>query len=217
MCGIVGSFKRKDGFKMYEQNLSRGFYSSSVTAIFKDGVQVIKKLGALEFEDIPGNAQYYLFHSRGPTVETDEFNWDDNHPFTYGNFMVSHNGIIENADALYGGLIGVDSRVVPFLIDQKFRECNNRSDAIRQTLNQLQGTFSLSIFDTARKNISIVRHDTTLFYKGAEFSSSNPGSFTEVPQDTIFVIHATDNQSIYETDKISLARKPKCFIASSAS
>ena len=92
MCGISGSKSRESGFYLYQQNLSRGCYSSSITCIYPNGHFIFKKLGPLNLDDVPLNAGYYLFHSRGPTVETTSFNWDDNHPFCYGRFIVSHNG-----------------------------------------------------------------------------------------------------------------------------
>lgn len=213
MCGIVGSKSRESGFDLYQQNLTRGFYSSSVMGIYPGGFLVTKKEGSLTEKDVPTGADYYLFHSRGPTVETNSFDWDDNHPFQYGRFIVAHNGIIENANSLYGGDIGVDSRVIPYIIDQEYRNIKNANQSILNSVNKLQGTFGLWIFDTTSKQIRIVRHDTTLFYYGTEFSSSNPGYMKEVPQDKIFKFDIRSN-TITDGEDIKLTKKPKYFISS---
>jgi len=214
MFGIAGSRSRESGFDLYQLNLSRGCYSSSVTCIYPNGHFIDKRFGILSLNDIPLNAEYYLFHSRGPTVETAEFNWDDNHPFCYGRFIVSHNGIIENANELYGGNIGVDSRVVPYLIDKSLRYSPSYHipSLVANVVSQLKGTFSLWIYDTTDKKIYITRNDTTLFNYGTEFSSSNPGYLIDVPQNQLLCFSPNDNTMKICTSVISTVNKPKYFI-----
>jgi glucosamine 6-phosphate synthetase-like amidotransferase/phosphosugar isomerase protein len=214
MCGIAGSRSRESGFDLYQQNLTRGYYSSSVVCLHNKGYLVIKTEGALKLEEVPQGADYYLFHSRGPTVETTKFDWDDNHPFSYGRFLVAHNGIIENANTLYGGDIGVDSRVIPWLIDKEYRaqSTKNVDVAIRDALSKLQGTFGLWVYDTTTREIRIVRSDITLFQYGTEFSSSNAGYLDEVKQNQIFKFAPKANL-MTPSDEITLTKKPKYFIA----
>lgn len=214
MCGIAGSKSRESGYDLYLQNLTRGYYSSSVTTIYdkRGGISTFKKEGKLELEDIPLGADYYLFHSRGPTVETGKFDWDDNHPFTYGRFSVAHNGIIENAYDLFCGEPGVDSRVIPVLIEEFYRgRKKNSQDAIRYALGKLKGTFGLWILDHGSSEIRIVRHDITLFNYGTEFSSSNPGYMKEVPRDVILKFRINSN-IMEEEGSFVYAGKPKYFI-----
>jgi len=222
MCGIAGSFDPYSGYGLYKQNLSRGYYSSSVVLIHSKGYSILKTEGAFKYEDIPHGADYYLFHSRGPTVETNSFDWDDNHPFSYGRFLVAHNGIIENAETIYDGCkLGVDSRVIPWLADKTLRDDDCTSDgAIHSSLNQLQGTFGLYIFDTSSKDISIVRSDIALCYnaswQGIEFSSSNPGTFQDLPLNRIFKFNPQEhNPILVEGGLLKLTKKPKYFIAGS--
>ena len=217
MCGIAGSKSLDSGYDLYQNNLTRGYYSSSVTALYKKrgGIFTIKQLGKLEIDQIPKGADYYLFHSRGPTVETTRFNWDDNHPFCYGNFSVAHNGIIENADDLYAGergILGVDSRIVPYLLDESYRVEHNDLDlAVKRTLERLKGTFGLWILDHANFQVRVVRHDITLFNYGTEFSSSNPGYMKEMEQNKVYVFDVeSDRMGIVEDFKP--AGKPKYFI-----
>lgn len=218
MCGIAGSKSRESGFDLYQQNLARGYYSSSVTVIGQNGkgVLTIKKEGALELNEIPKGGDYYLFHSRGPTVETNHFEWDDNHPFTYGRFSVAHNGIIENADELYkqynpGGTLGVDSRIIPYLLDHEYRMHNDVDLAVKKTLEKLKGTFGLWIYDNSSSIIRIIRHDITLFTYGTEFTSSNGGYLKPVDQDNIFQFDIMDD-AMSNPVKINLSTKPKYFI-----
>lgn len=209
MCGISGSTSRESGFDLYEQNLDRGYYSSSVTVLHDTGIYTFKKLGKLEVDDVPKHGRYYLFHSRGPTVETEEFCWDDNHPFTYGRFVVAHNGIIENADYIGDGNFSVDSKSIPFIIDEFER--GREKDPIIKGFNQLKGTFGCWVLDTRAFKVHIVRHDITLFNYGVEFSSSNPGYLKEVPQDTLFEVDI-EGTKIVEVGKLSLSTKPKYFV-----
>lgn len=214
MCGISGSKSRESGFHLYQQNLSRGCYSSSITCIYPNGHFIFKKLGPLNLDDVPLNAGYYLFHSRGPTVETTSFNWDDNHPFCYGRFIVSHNGIIENANDLYGGNIGVDSRVIPFILDQSLRYTPSQDipSLISNVISKLKGTYSLWIYDTTDNKIYIIRNDTTLFNYGTEFSSSNTGYLIEVPQHQLLSFSPIDNTMRICITSVPTANKPKYFI-----
>lgn len=221
MCGIAGSPFSESGFGLYEENLKRGYYSSSVVCIKPKGFEVVKKLGALHREDVPHGGSYYLFHSRGPTVETTEFNWDDNHPFSFGRFLVAHNGIIENANVLYGGDIGVDSRVIPWLIDRELRKIDTHGKtqneiadiAIKTALSRLQGTFGLWVFDTTTQIIHIIRSDITLFKDGIEFTSTgSQDRFTVVPQNRIFKL-GINSSCMSLGDDIQLTKKPKYFIA----
>lgn len=214
MCGIAGSKSRESGFDLYQQNLLRGCYSSSVVAIHKWGHLILKKEGQFSLDEIPPGALYYLFHSRGPTVETTNFDWNDNHPFVYGRFIVAHNGIIENANKLYGGDVGVDSRVIPWLIDQRFQHDKDPDVAIHNALNELQGTFGLWVYDTTTQRIYIVRSDITLFKYGTEFTSSNSGYLNEVVQNTMIHFDVGNNDmAVGKT--LTLSKKPKYFIASS--
>jgi len=213
MCGIAGSRSRESGFDLYQQNLFRGYYSSSVLALFKDGYALKKVAGALSLEDAPIGANYYLFHSRGPTVETNKFEWDDNHPFISGRFIVAHNGIIENANTLYGSDIGVDSRVIPWLIDTEYRRIKNVDEAVLSALNKLQGTFGLWIYDTNEQIVRIVRSDITLFNYGTEFTSSNSGYLAPLKCNTIYKFGLGDN-TMTESSQLTLTKKPKYFIAS---
>lgn len=217
MCGIAGSKSRESGYDLYVQNLSRGYYSSSITILFeKDGGKLtLKRQGKFALEDIPKGGNYYLFHSRGPTVETTNFDWDDNHPFTFGKFSAAHNGIIENAVELYDnnlGNIGIDSRIIPYALDFSYRKTLNTQTAVSEVMGMLKGTFGIWILDHTDRNIRLVRHDTTLFSYGVEFSSSDPGYMKEVPQDTILRFGVGANVMAIEGEFV-YAGKPKYYVS----
>jgi glucosamine 6-phosphate synthetase-like amidotransferase/phosphosugar isomerase protein len=210
MCGIAGSSSLESGFDLYEQNLDRGFYSSSVTVLFHDGAIFTKKVhGRLDLFSIPRDGIFYLFHSRGPTVETTEFKWSDNHPYTYGKYVAAHNGIIENFNDLTDRKFNVDSKVIPYLID--LNDERETQVPIISSLAKLKGTFAVWILNVDTRKLYIARHDITLFRYGVEFSSSNPGYMKEVPQDILHCIDIT-KANVDDVGSFELRSKPKYFV-----
>jgi glucosamine 6-phosphate synthetase-like amidotransferase/phosphosugar isomerase protein len=216
VCGIAGSFDLDSGWECYRDNLKRGYYSSSVTIIGENGINIIKKSGQLDYNEIPKNGIYYLFHSRGPTVETNGFKWDENHPFIYGRFVVAHNGIIENYKQLAVENFTVDSQIIPFLINNQINKnmISCPKIGIHTVLETLQGTFACWILDTVEWDVYLIRHDVTLFSKGgvfSTFSSSKLNGFKDVQQDTLFRINIK-SKTIDVIGQIKPSKKMKYFI-----
>jgi glucosamine 6-phosphate synthetase-like amidotransferase/phosphosugar isomerase protein len=176
MCGISGSNKREQAFKLYQDNLNRGFYSSGLLTLSNKD----KAWGAFKTEgswpkictDL--NISYYLYHSRGPTTETKSFNPINNHPFFYGDWIVAHNGIISNFKEL-----GVkyfpeddftektDSCIIPRMLSIK--------PTINESLEELKGTFALWMHNIQSKKTFITRCASTLFgdFTTGDFSSTH--------------------------------------------
>ena len=141
MCGIAGSNNKDRSFKLYQSNLNRGYYSSGALILNKDNQPSVRKVlgvyNAPITESVPEN--YYLYHSRGPTVETIQFIPEDNHPFSYGDWIVAHNGIISNFKELciqyfpqedFTGK--TDSCIIPRMLEENLK--------ISTALEELEGT-----------------------------------------------------------------------------
>lgn len=90
----------------------------------------------------------------------------NNHPFELGDFLLVHNGIISNAQALcekynFKGAITTDSYIILELIEYFFKKdkkkmgVNNRinriSMAIQKTCEKLHGGYSVVLYDKATK------------------------------------------------------------------
>jgi hypothetical protein len=81
MCGIAGSFNKERAFELYKSNLNRGYYSSGAIITAKNRYHLLfKRSGCFDepvqwqspTDNFPDNC-YYLYHSRGPTVETKSY------------------------------------------------------------------------------------------------------------------------------------------------
>lgn len=181
MCGIAGSRHCTKAFKLYEDNLNRGYYSSGALALDPNGIyETHKTLGLFDKPVDKNISQYFLYHSRGPTVETKEFDPVNNHPFVYGDWVVAHNGIISNFEQLcklyfpYEDFTGrTDSCIIPRMLETKI----NVSDAIEQ----LKGTFAIWAFNSRHKKTYLARSASTLFankdtgdFSSTEFEDSKP-------------------------------------------
>ena len=163
MCGIAGSNNKERAFTLYQSNLNRGYYSSGGIIVDSNSQwATYKRVGQFD-QPINGSVgQYYLYHSRGPTTETKEFNPINNHPFFYGDWIVSHNGIISNFKDLCEKYFPgdnfegkTDSCIIPRLFSIK--------STISEALEELQGTFALWMFNRNTKRCYITRNASTLF------------------------------------------------------
>jgi predicted glutamine amidotransferase len=121
---------------------------------------------------------YYLYHSRGPTTETKNFNVINNHPFFYGDWIVAHNGIISNfielgrkyfPDEDFTGR--TDSCIIPRMLSIK---------PMKDALEELKGTFTLWMWNRANGSLYICRSGNTLFvnnngdFCSTKFKDSEP-------------------------------------------
>jgi glucosamine 6-phosphate synthetase-like amidotransferase/phosphosugar isomerase protein len=141
---------------------------------------------------------YFLYHSRGPTVETKGFNPDNNHPFTYGDWIVAHNGIISNFESLgkkyfpeedFTGK--TDSCIIPRLLSIK-----SMSDA----LSELEGTFAVWMYNKKLNQLYLARSASTLFvnYDTGVFSSTEFEGSKALQEGCIYEI--ADSHHIIKVD-----------------
>jgi glucosamine 6-phosphate synthetase-like amidotransferase/phosphosugar isomerase protein len=188
MCGIAGSKYKDKAFKLYNDNLARGYYSSGALTLDSNGeYHTHKALGvfneSIDCFNPPGietYARYFLYHSRGPTVETKEFEPINNHPFFYGDWIVAHNGIISNFESLCKEYFPnedftgrTDSCIIPRMLEIK--------PTISEAVEQLKGTFAFWAFNSKHKKTYLIRSASTLFanqitgcFSSTEFEDSKP-------------------------------------------
>jgi glucosamine 6-phosphate synthetase-like amidotransferase/phosphosugar isomerase protein len=188
MCGIAGSNNREVAFKLYQSNLNRGYYSSGSLLINIDKQYSINKtlgvfdkpVGALSSTDKLSESKYYFYHSRGPTVVTTGYIPENNHPFTYGDWIVAHNGIISNFKQLcekyfpeenFEGT--TDSCIIPRMLEVK--------STVKKALETLEGTFALWMYNKRHNVTYLARSSCTLFgsnlrgdFSSTEFEGSVP-------------------------------------------
>jgi len=170
MCGIAGSKYKDKAFNLYKNNLTRGYYSSGALTLDSNDQYRIHKTEGVFNESIdcfnpPGidtYSRYFLYHSRGPTVETKSFEPGDNHPFTYGDWIVSHNGIISNFESLCKEYFPdedffgrTDSCIIPRMLEIK--------PQVSEAMELLKGTFAIWAFNSKHKKTYLARSASTLF------------------------------------------------------
>jgi glucosamine 6-phosphate synthetase-like amidotransferase/phosphosugar isomerase protein len=190
MCGIAGSNNKERAFTLYQSNLNRGYYSSGGIIVDNNSNWTTHKREGQFERPINGSVgQYYLYHSRGPTTETKEYNPTNNHPFFYGDWIVSHNGIISNFKTLCEKYFPgdnfegkTDSCIIPRLLSIK--------PTITEALEELEGIFALWMFNRNTKRCYITRSASTLFGNTltGDFSSTAFNGSTALKEGVVYSI-----------------------------
>ncbi|GAB6178838.1 glutamine--fructose-6-phosphate transaminase (isomerizing) [Desulfotomaculum defluvii] len=205
MCGVVGYVGSKpatpiilDGLKKLEY---RGYDSSGVAVLDKDGLKVEKKRGRLaELEKaLVGReveATIGIGHTRWATHGRPS---DVNaHPHTSndGKIAVVHNGIIENYLQLREWLSSMghifksetDTEVIPHLIEHFYK--GDLIEAVQQTVSHLEGSYAIM-------TISI----------------DQPGRIIAVRQDMPLVVGLGEGENLLASDIPALLKHTrKCYL-----
>jgi len=168
MCGIVGYIGHRevshlliDGLKRLEY---RGYDSWGVAMIFNGSHRVVRNSGriaagennALQSIDYNGT-QYGIGHTRWATHGRPTENNAHPHVDCTGQFMVAHNGIIDNYRELRSRLTSeghvfksdTDTEVLPHLIESNFR--GSLEDAVLQSLREIEGAYGVVAVSTRDK------------------------------------------------------------------
>lgn len=98
----------------------------------------------------------------------------NNHPFRLGDFVMVHNGTIWNHKRLrkkfeIDSRVETDSYIIIHLINKFFKESKKRIrnerivEAIKKTTQQIEGGFSVMLFDNVSKKIFYFRNDCNFF------------------------------------------------------
>ncbi|GIW67549.1 MAG: glutamine--fructose-6-phosphate aminotransferase [isomerizing] [Candidatus Parcubacteria bacterium] len=167
MCGIVGYLGKRNALEIILKGLEkleyRGYDSCGIVVygeklILKKTVGMVKDLKELFKEKI--KADIGIGHTRWATHGgVTEFNA---HPHfdCQKNIFIVHNGIIENYQELKKILVNkghlfnseTDSEVIAHLIEDFINQGDNFEASVHKTLNLIQGTFALLIFNKNEPN-----------------------------------------------------------------
>ncbi len=160
MCGIIGINSKKDnvvdlvinGLKNLEY---RGYDSAGVAGVINNQFEIVKsegKIKALEEKVKKSglNASLVIGHTRWATHGAP--NQLNAHPHQTKQVSVVHNGIIENFMSLKAELIkqgydfvsDTDSEVIPHLITYFLNKGLKPLDAVKETIKNLHGAFSIA-------------------------------------------------------------------------
>lgn len=180
MCGIYGSKKFRSFKELYQLNCARGnFAGGSIYLRAKDGMYIKKWKGVIpsssfdEEESFASDFHTFLGHTQAPTGSVRAFKYNTSHPFEHGDWIVAHNGVLENDQSLREEIksdskltfntldIPVDSAVIPALIHTL--NTNDDVQAISDTLELLKGTFGCWFYNKQTQQTYLARSGSTLF------------------------------------------------------
>jgi glutamine---fructose-6-phosphate transaminase (isomerizing) len=161
MCGIVGYVGARDATPILIGGLQRleyrGYDSAGIATLGAGGqLQIRRAAGKLEnlrriLQEAPVTGHLGMGHTRwathGRPSETNA------HPHQAGAVAVIHNGIIENYIALREMLLQrghklkseTDTELISHLIEERLREANGLTEAVRQAVCELRGSFSIVV------------------------------------------------------------------------
>ena len=227
MCGIVGYIGEKKATPILINGLLRleyrGYDSAGIAVMEKNNIIVKKDKGRVnnlyKLEGIDSlNGTIGIAHTRWATHGKPSK--ENSHPQldNSGSFAVVHNGIIENYHELRNFLIEkgytfssqTDTETIPNLIHYYFKKENDVLKAIKNTCNDLKGSYALEILAAAESDkMFIVRKDSPLVIgkgNGENYISSDiPAilSYTKyfyLLDDNEIVELTKDNATFYDKD-----------------
>jgi predicted glutamine amidotransferase len=134
-----------------------------------------------------------LMHTRQATHGSSDIN-KNNHPFTTKNFILSHNGIIQNANHLKKKYnltydIECDSYIIVALIQHKYDESGNVQQAIIDALSEIEGGFACWLYHKDKKDIYVFRNSSNPF---EYFIDKDRGIFIFASEDD-YIVDAYNN------------------------
>jgi glucosamine 6-phosphate synthetase-like amidotransferase/phosphosugar isomerase protein len=173
MCGIFGAIDFNNFEKLYIKNRERGNFAHGFMYIKRNGFNHIRRdegVCSLTGEYTWQHKMSYdtfLGHTQAPTSAERQYQPTTSHPFETKNFVIAHNGVLENhlelADEhrIDRDKVKVDSQIIPILLDDMY--VGNDVMAIHEVCNMLQGIFACWIYCKRTKLAYVVRSGCTLY------------------------------------------------------
>lgn len=200
MCSIYGSSSLNMFEVLHDATIERGSYACSFLSLFKKSNKLLQCEGhptPIDKANLNENAIFYLGHNQAPTSSQRKYNKKTSHPFTSGEWIVAHNGVLTNFEKLNNQYTPtnknpVDSSIIPALLNHftiEYVDCKEL-DIIQTVLNLLEGTFAVWIYNTNSKKIYLARQGSTLFanVKTGDFCSVQSKDWIELNEGQIYEI-----------------------------
>ncbi len=160
MCGIIGYIGKNDARNVILEGLKtleyRGYDSSGIAVLKNKEIRVVKSKGKIvqlekKLKEEPIVSNIGIGHTRWATHGKP--NGLNAHPHHIDNIVLIHNGIIENYHSIKQKMIDngrkfiseTDTEVAAHLVAYNYQKSKNIKEAILQSVNQLEGSFSLGI------------------------------------------------------------------------
>jgi len=175
MCGIFGILTNQTDYPIYERVLkaltqlqNRGYDSSGIGVLLENHIHIEKYASDPQQTSIDKLAHAYYTNpdlAKATSIGIGHNRWAthgykndiNSHPHASQDkqFMIVHNGIIENYQVLKDFLITkgytfisqTDTEVIVNLISFYYQECSNTFQSIKNTIQQLNGTYGIIVVD----------------------------------------------------------------------
>jgi glucosamine 6-phosphate synthetase-like amidotransferase/phosphosugar isomerase protein len=209
MCGIYGSTCYNRFKTLYTLNTSRGnFANGHVFVNDSQGIRTLhisKSPGIKKYPDTAdSDNKMHLGHTQSPTGSVRDYHPSTTHPFESRNWIVGHNGVINNFEKLKQQHVphskcNVDTSIIPGLLEMYIASRHTEqeiADIVKKVLNMISGTYGLFIFNKKYNLLYVARSGSTLFYdpNDGSFSSTQYDNMIDLPEHTLFKV----NGNIYE-------------------
>lgn len=170
MCGIYGILSKETNINIIQlildglvQLQNRGYDSAGIYCINQNNEHLFEKYASEDSLDALDRLNKMNLVNKNYTIGIGHNRWathgaktDINaHPHQSNNeeFIIVHNGIIENYQALKDGLISkgytfysqTDTEVIANLLEENYKETLDTIHAIKKTIEMLSGTYGLVI------------------------------------------------------------------------
>ncbi|MFO7814689.1 MAG: glutamine--fructose-6-phosphate transaminase (isomerizing) [Halanaerobiales bacterium] len=225
MCGIVGYVGDKKAASILYEGLKRleyrGYDSSGIAVNDGFNIDVVKKKGKLEhlkgkIKNNVNGGTTGIGHTRWATHGQPSDRNSHPHSDCSNNFVIAHNGIIENFQEIKEYLLGkghifkseTDTEVIVHLLEENYQE--DVLKALKKTIDNLEGSYALTLLNKTEPNrIYVARKDSPLIIGIGEnenyIASDIPAFLGEtrdfyILEDGEFAVIAQDNINMYDFD-----------------
>ncbi len=209
MCGIVGAIARDDVVPILLEGLRRleyRGYDSAGIALADGGLRRLRTTGRVsELSKLVGGEQQFqgmvgIAHTRWATHGApSERNAHPHFSAGVGNVAVVHNGIIENHEKLrqrlqsagFEFLSDTDTEVIAHLITLKLQQTSDLFEAVRLSIDDLQGAYAIAVIEEAQpERIIVARNGAPLMLGLGEhcnYAASDASALLQVTKRMIYL------------------------------
>lgn len=228
MCGIVGFIGNESSVKYLIEGLTilenRGYDSAGISTLSKDRNLLTTKFASVGTSDAIEQLKAHMSEHQGHVIGIAHTRWathgaktDQNaHPHhdAKNRIALVHNGVIENAMALRADLQrkGVefrsetDTEVIAQLIGTFLDKGSSIPDAVKQTLQKLEGTWGLAVIAKDHPDQIIAAKNGSPIVigvgQGRMFIASEPSAFSQHTKE--FISLENGEVAVIKTDGHSL-------------
>ena len=150
----------------------------------------------MDYKTPPAEASYYMGHTQSPTGSVREYHPSTTHPFESRQWLIAHNGVINNWKELAEKYLpthkcAVDTSIIPSLLEMYIAARHTVEEidkVVEKVLNMISGTYGVFIYNKTHDVLYVARCGSTMFYndKNMAFSSTQTSDLKTLPEHTLY-------------------------------